>query len=86
MCVAAVAKTLLERVAADNSAGVKATPGTFRNGGASFATTHWSIVAQSALTNVPEAENALGNCARRIGRQSTASSAGAVTLLLMRSI
>jgi hypothetical protein len=24
-----------------------------------FATTHWSIVAQSALTNVPEAENAL---------------------------
>jgi hypothetical protein len=59
MCVAAVAKTLPERVAADNSAGVKATPGTLQDGGASFATTHWSIVAQSAFTNVPEAENAL---------------------------
>ena len=38
---------------------MRVTPGTLREGGASFATTHWSIVAQSALTNVPEAENAL---------------------------
>jgi RNA polymerase sigma-70 factor (ECF subfamily) len=38
---------------------VKATPGTLQEGGASFATTHWSVVAQSALTNVPEAEGAL---------------------------
>jgi RNA polymerase sigma-70 factor (ECF subfamily) len=39
--------------------GVKATPGTLQEGGASFATTHWSVVAQSALTDVPEAANAL---------------------------
>jgi RNA polymerase sigma-70 factor (ECF subfamily) len=38
---------------------VKATPGTLQEGGASFATTHWSVVAQSALTDVPEASNAL---------------------------
>jgi DNA-directed RNA polymerase specialized sigma24 family protein len=38
---------------------VKATPGTLRDGGATFATTHWSIVAQSALTDAPEAANAL---------------------------
>ena len=38
---------------------VKANPGTLQNGGASFATTHWSVVAQSALTDVPEAANAL---------------------------
>jgi len=38
---------------------VKATPGTLYEGGASFATTHWSVVAQSALTNVPEAADAL---------------------------
>jgi RNA polymerase sigma factor, sigma-70 family len=38
---------------------VKATPGTLQEGGASFATTHWSVVAQSALTDVPEAETAL---------------------------
>ena len=38
---------------------MRVTPGTLQEGGASFATTHWSIVAQSALTNVPEAENAL---------------------------
>ncbi len=38
---------------------VKTTPGTLQEGGASFATTHWSIVAQSALTDVPEAANAL---------------------------
>jgi RNA polymerase sigma factor (sigma-70 family) len=38
---------------------LRATPGTLQHGGASFATTHWSIVAQSALTNAPEAENAL---------------------------
>ena len=39
--------------------GVKATPGTPDKGGASFTTTHWSIVAQAALTDVPEAANAL---------------------------
>ena len=39
--------------------GVKATPGTLQEGGASFATTHWSVVAQSALTDIPEAESAL---------------------------
>jgi RNA polymerase sigma-70 factor (ECF subfamily) len=38
---------------------VKGTPGTLQEGGASFATTHWSVVAQSALTDVPEAETAL---------------------------
>ncbi|MFZ0915823.1 MAG: sigma-70 family RNA polymerase sigma factor [Candidatus Udaeobacter sp.] len=38
---------------------MKATPGTIQEGGASFATTHWSIVARSALTDVPEAANAL---------------------------
>jgi RNA polymerase sigma-70 factor (ECF subfamily) len=38
---------------------VKATPGTLQEGGASFATTHWSVVAQSALTDVPEAADAL---------------------------
>jgi RNA polymerase sigma factor (sigma-70 family) len=38
---------------------VKATPGTLQEGGASFATTHWSVVAQSALTDVPEAGDAL---------------------------
>jgi DNA-directed RNA polymerase specialized sigma24 family protein len=38
---------------------VKTTPGTLQEGGASFATTHWSVVAQSALTDVPEASNAL---------------------------
>jgi DNA-directed RNA polymerase specialized sigma24 family protein len=39
--------------------GVKATPGTLQDGGASFATTHWSVVAQSVLTDVPEAADAL---------------------------
>ena len=38
---------------------MKATPGTLQEGGASFATTHWSVVAQSALTDVPEATRAL---------------------------
>jgi RNA polymerase sigma-70 factor (ECF subfamily) len=38
---------------------LKATPGTLQEGGVSFATTHWSVVAQSALTDVPEAANAL---------------------------
>jgi DNA-directed RNA polymerase specialized sigma24 family protein len=38
---------------------VKATPGTLQEGGASFGTTHWSIVAQSALTDVPEAQSAI---------------------------
>ena len=39
---------------------MKGTPGTLQEGGANFATTHWSVVAQSALTQVPEAEKALG--------------------------
>src|SRR2546421_3363309 len=38
---------------------VKATPGTLQEGGANFVTTHWSVVAQSALTDVPEAADAL---------------------------
>ena len=38
---------------------LRATPGTLQQGGASFATTHWSVVAQSALTDVPEAANAV---------------------------
>src|SRR2546430_17698800 len=38
---------------------VKGTPGTLREGGASFATTHWSEVARCALTDVPEATDAL---------------------------
>jgi DNA-directed RNA polymerase specialized sigma24 family protein len=38
---------------------VKATPGTLQEGGASFATTHWSVVAQSALTDAPGAADAL---------------------------
>jgi DNA-directed RNA polymerase specialized sigma24 family protein len=38
---------------------VKGTPGTLQEGGASFATTHWTVVAQSALTDVPEAADAL---------------------------
>jgi DNA-directed RNA polymerase specialized sigma24 family protein len=38
---------------------VKATPGTLQDGGASFATTHWSMIAQSALTDVPQAADAL---------------------------
>lgn len=38
---------------------VKGTPGTLQEGGASFATTHWSVVAQSALTDAPQAANAL---------------------------
>ena len=38
---------------------MKGTPGTLQEGGASFASTHWSIVARSAQTDVPEAANAL---------------------------
>lgn len=38
---------------------MRVTPGTLWEGGASFNTTHWSIVARSALTDVPEAANAL---------------------------
>ena len=38
---------------------MKATPGTLHEGGASFTTTHWSLIAQSALTDAPEATNAL---------------------------
>ena len=38
---------------------MKATPGTLQEGGASFATTHWSVVARCALTDVPQATDAL---------------------------
>ena len=38
---------------------MKTTPGTLREGGASFATTHWSEVARCALTDVPSATDAL---------------------------
>ena len=38
---------------------MKATPGTLQEGGASFATTHWSVVAQAVLTDIPEAADAL---------------------------
>ena len=38
---------------------MKETPGTLHDGGAGFASTHWSVVAQSALTDAPEAANAL---------------------------
>jgi DNA-directed RNA polymerase specialized sigma24 family protein len=38
---------------------VKTTPGTLQKGGANFATTHWSMVARCALTDVPEATDAL---------------------------
>ena len=38
---------------------MKGTPGTLQGGGASFATTHWSVVEQSALTDLPEATDAL---------------------------
>src|SRR5436853_3761061 len=38
---------------------LKTVPGTLRDGGASFATTHWSVIARSALTDVPEAADAL---------------------------
>jgi len=38
---------------------VKATPGTLQEGGASFATTHWSVVARCALTDAPQATDAL---------------------------
>lgn len=38
---------------------MKAAPGTLQDGGATFATTHWSVVAQSALTDAPEAADAL---------------------------
>ena len=38
---------------------MKPTVGTLQEGGASFATTHWSLVARSALTDVPDATDAL---------------------------
>ena len=38
---------------------MKGTPGTLQEGGASFASTHWSIIARSALTDVPDAETAI---------------------------
>ena len=38
---------------------LKTTPGTLQEGGASFATTHWSEVARCALTDVPSATDAL---------------------------
>ena len=44
---------------------VKATLGTLQQGGASFTTTHWSVIAQSALTDLPEATNALAQLCER---------------------
>ena len=38
---------------------VKATLGTLQQDGASFTTTHWSVIAQCALSDLPEAKNAL---------------------------
>jgi len=38
---------------------VKATPGTLQGGGASFTTTHWSVIARCAVADLPEATNAL---------------------------
>lgn len=38
---------------------MKAAPGTLQEGGAGFATTHWTVVARCALTNVPQATDAL---------------------------
>jgi hypothetical protein len=38
---------------------MKPTVGTLQEGGASFATTHWSVVARSGLTDVPDATDAL---------------------------
>jgi RNA polymerase sigma-70 factor (ECF subfamily) len=38
---------------------MKGTPETVQEGGASFTTTHWSVIAQSALTDQPDATNAL---------------------------
>lgn len=35
--------------------------------GVSFATTHWSVVAQSALTHAPQAENALAKLCETYG-------------------
>jgi RNA polymerase sigma factor (sigma-70 family) len=50
---------LLLRTVVWYASAVKPTPGTLQEGGASFATTHWSVVAQAALTDVPEAKDAL---------------------------
>ena len=44
---------------------MKATPGTVQEGGASFTTTHWSVIAQSALTDLAEATNALAQLCER---------------------
>ena len=52
-------KTLPGRAVAGYFSLVRTTPGTLQHGGASFATTHWSVIAQSALTDVPEAASAL---------------------------
>jgi RNA polymerase sigma factor (sigma-70 family) len=38
---------------------LKTTPGTLHQGGANFATTHWSVVARCALTDLPDATDAL---------------------------
>src|SRR5262249_46161588 len=51
-------------------ASVKATPGTLQGGGASFATTHWSVVAQAALTDVPEAADALAKLCEMYWQQT----------------
>jgi len=38
---------------------MKATPGTLQQGGASFTTTQWSVIARCAVADLPEATNAL---------------------------
>ena len=38
---------------------MKATPGTLHEGGASFTTTHWSVIARCAIADLPDATNAL---------------------------
>ena len=43
---------------------MRATPGTLQEG-VNFTTTHWSIVARSVLTDLPEAENALAELCER---------------------
>jgi DNA-directed RNA polymerase specialized sigma24 family protein len=45
--------------AVDNGASQSAIDQSVGNSSVAFATTHWSVVAQSALTDVPEAANAL---------------------------
>jgi len=74
------AKALPPRIAVCYARGVKATPGTLQEGGASFATPHRSVVAQSALTDVPEAANTLAQlCELHWPPIFTVSSVGVAT-------